>query len=117
MKKILLIMMVLVSVSAVAFAKVADDHFVIGGVSIWADTIFVAGNKNIATLDGIKIGSAKKDIIKTYGKPDVHQHGTGFVSHPDAELVQYFSVSGNMRMTFEVMHGKVIYFDIARFGI
>lgn len=160
MKKILLIMMVLVSVSAVAFAKVADDHFVIGGVSIgqtmsqvkavcgepvktrslnefhfyeygnndetkyvirfrngMADTIFVAGNKNIATLDGIKIGSAKKDIIKTYGKPDVHQHGTGFVSHPDAELVQYFSVNGNMRMTFEVMHGKVINFDIARFGI
>ena len=158
MKKILLIMMMLVSVAAAASAKVADDRFVVGGVSIGqtksqvetvcgepvktrslneflfyeygknnetelvirfrngiADTVYVAGNKDIATLDGIKIGSAKKKIIKTYGEPDDHQRGTGFVSHPDAELIRYLSVNGNMRMTFEVMHGKVLNFDIERF--
>ena len=157
MKKILLIMMMLVSVAAAASAKVADDRFVIGGVSIgqtmsqvetvcgepvktrsfneflfyeygndetqfvirfrngMADTVYVAGNNGIATLDGIKIGSGKKAIIKTYGEPDIHQRGTGFVSHPDAELIRYLSANGKMRMTFEVLHGKVINFDIERF--
>ena len=74
------------------------------------------GNTGLATPDGIKVGSAKEDIIKTYGQPDFHERGGRNKTHPDSEFIIYFPTSGrNIRLDFEVRYGKVLNFDISTF--
>ena len=158
MRKILLITMLLLSFVGVTYAKIADEHFAIGGICVGqtpaqvkaiygepvktngfqdfkileyakndtkfnigfksniVDYVSVAGNNGIATADGIKVGSAKEDIIKTYGQPDFHERGGSNKTHPDSEFIRYYPTSGrNIFLNFEVRYGKVLNFDISTF--
>ena len=158
MRKILLITMLLLSFASIAFAKISDEHFAIGGIYVGqsisqvkaiygepvktngfqdfkifeyakndtefnigfksniVDYVSVAGNNGIATADGIKVGSAKEDIIKTYGQPDFHERGGRNKTHPDSEFIIYFPTSGrNIRLDFEVRYGKVLNFGISTY--
>ena len=158
MRKILLITMLLLSFASIAFAKISDEHFAIGGIYVGqsisqvkaiygepvktdvfqdykyckyakndtkfnirfksniVDYVYVEGNNGIATVDGIKVGSAKEDIIKTYGQPDFHERGGSNKTHPDSEFIRYYPTSGrNIFLNFEVRYGKVLNFDISTF--
>lgn len=159
MRKILLITMLLLSFASIAFAKISDEHFAIGGIYVGqsisqvkaiygepvktngfqdfrifeyakndtrftirfknniVDSVNVAGNNGIATADGIKVGSTKDELLKTYGQADYYCRGIDAPKqHPDSEFIRYFPTSGrNIWLNFEVRYGKVLNFDISTF--
>lgn len=159
MRKILLITMLLLSFCSASFAKIADEHFAIGGIyagqgisqvkaiygepvktdgfqdykffeygkndtrftirfkSNIVDSVYVAGNNGIATVDGIKVGSTKEELLKAYGQADFYYLGRDAPKqHPDSEFFRYFPTSGkNIWLNFEVRYGKVLNFDISTF--